>query len=226
MWQENLLPNITPDRVGSKSRWNIGKEAKRHDEKDFLDSPVGTFDDQPPESETSNGNNHVYSGSMRIICQYLDAGGNTKKFGHGYTGVSDQESQHGESGPAHAKLLANEVSQSFACDCPHACTHLLHNRQAETSNGQCPEEVKAIAGTCRRKGGDTTGIIARVGSDQPRPQYGKKPEYRRRTTQTKTRPRLLFAVSAAFDLMLRCFLACFIHEAHSQERRDARLFLT
>src|SRR5260221_9389956 len=46
-----------------------------------------------------------------------------EKFRDGHAGVGDQERQHSKGGPAHSKLFANQVGQSFAGDGSHASTH-------------------------------------------------------------------------------------------------------
>src|SRR5437870_3958064 len=138
MGQDNLPSYIAPYRMSGKGGRYVCKKAEGHEQKDFFNTSIGTFDDEPPEGQASQWNNEVDKGSMWIIGQHLDTGGNTEEFRYRHASISDKQSKHGKSCPAYTKLLPNEVCQAFASDSAHTCAHLLHNSQAEASNGQRP----------------------------------------------------------------------------------------
>src|SRR5579864_62238 len=111
---------------------NISDVNERGDKKYFLYAFVLALDYYEPDDDCANRNGDVFGESKKF-----KAAGDPGKFAEDVAEVDEEDGEHHEKGDAKTEFLADQVAQSFAGDCAHACGNFLDHdeRHGDRNHG-------------------------------------------------------------------------------------------
>ena len=161
--------DLRPVRLGEERRCDVGEEDCGEGEEDPLDALVAAIHDECPNDECSDrcrdGDGGTENRERR--CCACDVCNGVRK-------VGEEEHDHREERPAHAKVLTDEIREPLATDDPEACDRLLHQGEEEGGERQDPEEAQPRHGAERCVGGDAACIVSGNAGDQARSDDGEE----------------------------------------------------
>src|SRR5581483_8069208 len=149
-----------PIRSSQKRGHDVADEDQRHKKENAFDSLVTALNNQPPNSGCREGYRHKAGDAQKFSRR-----GDAHKFRNRHSPVGDQQRQHPEGRPTHAKPFANQIGKAFAGNRSHSRAHFLHDSQTDRYGYECPEDGIAVISPGRSVSGNTTGIISRVSGD-------------------------------------------------------------
>src|SRR5581483_9559345 len=149
-----------PIRSSQKRGHDVADEDQRHKKENAFDSLVTALNNQPPNSGCREGYRHKAGDAQKFSRR-----GDAHKFRNRHSPVGDQQRQHHEGRPTHAKPFANQIGKAFAGNRSHSRAHFLHDSQTDRYGYECPEDGIAVISPGRSVSGNTTGIISRVSGD-------------------------------------------------------------
>ena len=101
---------------------------------------------------------------------------NPGEFRRGVIDAGDTKPKEHKERTVAAKILTDEVGESFASMDPHAQIHFLHDHQSDKTRDQRPDQFIAVQSTGHRIRRDPAGVIINAAGNESRPKDRRKKE--------------------------------------------------
>src|SRR5580765_3231748 len=155
---------------------NGGKEIREvedaGDQKNDFNLPIGTFQNQNPNEESSQGNRDILGDAEKF-----HGDGNAGKFSNDVGEIDEKTCGHDKERGAESEFLANEIGETFAGNDAHASAHFHGDVQGDGHGDKRPEQRIAVSAAGLGVGGDAAGIVIDIGSDDAGTDDGEKKEH-------------------------------------------------